>query len=301
MSMPILNRYAPAVDPRFAPVTAPQPGDPGRGAPILPPDTLVLSSSVSAGGGTGLQDLFDKLHALVNQSSAPAPAPSVPQTGSGSGPLLGVGNAGASVKALQERLRDLGFDPGPIDGNFGPLTQMAVKEFQRHHDLDPDGVVGPKTWAQLGIHVVPDEQQPLAPGSKPPAGSFKEAADPANLVTYQGFQMLKGTAEALQAMQAAAKADGVNLTVTSAFRSDAYQAQLFKKAVAKYGSESAARKWVAPPGKSQHRSGRALDIKLEKGVHAWLSKNAAKFGFYQPMSWEDWHWTFTGKARGSQG
>ncbi|MNL16335.1 D-alanyl-D-alanine carboxypeptidase [compost metagenome] len=236
----------------------------------------------------------------MQRLTAPSTEPVPPvSSGGGSGPVLGVGHSGQAVTAMQQRLKDLGIDPGPIDGVFGPMTQVAVKTFQQQQGITVDGVVGPETWGKLGIHVAAPE--PVPADSKPSAGTFKEAANPADLVSLQGFQMLKGTAEAFGAMQAAARADGVDLSITSAYRSDAYQAGLFKNAVAKYGSEAAASKWVAPPGNSQHRSGRALDLELSGGVHAWLSKNAARFGFYQPMSWEDWHWTYTGKARGSQG
>lgn len=51
---------------------------------------------------------------------------------------------------LQQRLRDLGVDPGPIDGKFGPRTAAAVRAFQQARGLAADGIVGPQTRGALG-------------------------------------------------------------------------------------------------------------------------------------------------------
>jgi len=49
------------------------------------------------------------------------------------------------VERLQEILKFLGFDPGPVDGIFGDKTERAVREFQTKKKLKVDGIVGPKT------------------------------------------------------------------------------------------------------------------------------------------------------------
>lgn len=64
-------------------------------------------------------------------------------------PLLKSRSEGAVVEEMQRRLTDLGFEPGPIDGIFGPKTTAAVKAFQKAHDLKVDGICGPKTWRAL--------------------------------------------------------------------------------------------------------------------------------------------------------
>jgi peptidoglycan hydrolase-like protein with peptidoglycan-binding domain len=64
--------------------------------------------------------------------------------------MLQQGDRGDEVKALQESLADAGFDPGPIDGIFGPKTAAAVKGFQESEDLQVDGIAGPNTMGALG-------------------------------------------------------------------------------------------------------------------------------------------------------
>jgi N-acetylmuramoyl-L-alanine amidase len=58
---------------------------------------------------------------------------------------------GDDVAMLQQRLLDLGFDPGRCDGYFGQQTEHAVREFQRNVGLHPDGTVGPKTLRALDM------------------------------------------------------------------------------------------------------------------------------------------------------
>jgi cell wall-associated NlpC family hydrolase len=63
--------------------------------------------------------------------------------------MLRVGSSGTQVAKLQNELKAAGFNPGPIDGEFGPRTAAAVKSYQRRNQLDVDGIVGPRTWKAL--------------------------------------------------------------------------------------------------------------------------------------------------------
>lgn len=57
--------------------------------------------------------------------------------------------ATARVKQIQARLADLNYNVGPVDGDFGPMTEQAVKAFQKDAGLVTDGLVGPNTWRVL--------------------------------------------------------------------------------------------------------------------------------------------------------
>jgi peptidoglycan hydrolase-like protein with peptidoglycan-binding domain len=60
-------------------------------------------------------------------------------------PTVRKGNRNNTVKYIQEYLKI------KADGIFGPITQSAVIEFQKQHNLVPDGVVGPRTWGVIQI------------------------------------------------------------------------------------------------------------------------------------------------------
>jgi len=70
-------------------------------------------------------------------------------------PALG----GADVLALQTKLEALGYAPGPLDGIYGVATESAVRAFQRDHDLQIDGIVGPRTRAALGALRKPSRRR----------------------------------------------------------------------------------------------------------------------------------------------
>lgn len=63
------------------------------------------------------------------------------------------GSRGARVEHIQLALRRAGYDPGPIDGIFGPATDSALRRFQQAQGLDPDGVAGPATWGRLAVYL----------------------------------------------------------------------------------------------------------------------------------------------------
>jgi hypothetical protein len=81
----------------------------------------------------------------------------------------------------------------------------------------------------------------------------------------------------------AARADGVALVINSAFRSDAEQAELWRR--------HPDPRWVAPPGKSLHRNGTELDLG-PAAAYVWLAANAERFHFTQRYSWEPWHYGY---------
>lgn len=62
---------------------------------------------------------------------------------------------GTGVAELQELLVAHGFSKVRVDGNFGYVTEAAVKAFQRQHGLRIDGCVGQKTWTALKTTIQP--------------------------------------------------------------------------------------------------------------------------------------------------
>ncbi|KNY05260.1 M15 family metallopeptidase [Microbacterium sp. GCS4] len=94
--------------------------------------------------------------------------------------------------------------------------------------------------------------------------------------------------EAVRAAATAAEEDGVRMHVNSGWRSAAYQEQLRRDAVAQYGSEEEAARWVATPENSEHVSGDAIDL---GGLPAqdWLARHGAQFGLCQIYANERWH------------
>ncbi|HET7734950.1 MAG TPA: N-acetylmuramoyl-L-alanine amidase [Nocardioidaceae bacterium] len=76
--------------------------------------------------------------------------------------------AGDDVLGLQQRLLDLGFKVGRVDGRFGPQTERAVKEFQRNVGIPADGTCGPATLKALS------RLAPLVTGGRPNAMRAEE-------------------------------------------------------------------------------------------------------------------------------
>ena len=79
------------------------------------------------------------------------------------------GTTGPGVEDLQKKLAAAGFDPGPLDGEFGPKTQAAVRAFQQAKGLQVDGIVGPETrGALMGQPAQPTGPTPK--GGETPVG-----------------------------------------------------------------------------------------------------------------------------------
>lgn len=89
--------------------------------------------------------------------------------------------------------------------------------------------------------------------------------------------------------RAAAAADGVELRISSGWRSAQEQEELVERAIRRYGSAEEARRWVLPPETSEHVAGAAVDVGPTEGAY-WLQQHGARFGLCQTYANEVWHY-----------
>jgi D-alanyl-D-alanine carboxypeptidase len=129
-------------------------------------------------------------------------------------------------------------------------------------------------------------------------------------VNRRGLLLRRPAAEALEAMAAAARADGVVLVASSAYRSYAYQVEVYGRIVREMGQAAADRE-SARPGYSQHQTGLALDFGsiddsfAETRAGRWILEHAGRFGWslsfpqgYEEVTgyrWESWHYRYVGQ------
>lgn len=101
--------------------------------------------------------------------------------------------------------------------------------------------------------------------------------------------------EALQRATGDAEADGVEITVTTGWRSAEYQERLLEDAIETYGSREEAARWVATPETSSHVSGEAVDVGPYDGID-WLVQHGAGYGLCQVYVNESWHFELRPEA-----
>lgn len=218
-------------------------------------------------------------------------APTLEEVRSGK-EVLKAGDRGPAVRRLQEMMNETFQKRVQEDGTFGHRMEGMLRNFQRKHGLSLTGRLNAATLALL---EKPSDagQTPWAAGLRNgyvPDGKMEEIPGPGS------FKLWPQAAEAYRAMYAAAKADGLTLSLTGSYRS--YAAQVY--------AHQQKPTLTAEPGTSRHGWGLAVDVRTDDDwtrTFAWLSKNAAKFGFRGITSggnaWaaEAWHWQYEPTGR----
>ena len=108
---------------------------------------------------------------------------------------------------------------------------------------------------------------------------------------HAGFYLQKSPTDALGAflrLEQAANAAGIKITVSSAFRTMGKQEELYNKYITGRGN------LAARPGRSTHQFGVTLDMNVAGNppLLKWLRANAARFGFFETVKSEAWHWEY---------
>jgi D-alanyl-D-alanine carboxypeptidase len=141
-------------------------------------------------------------------------------------------------------------------------------------------------------------------------------ADPAALVqlpqecTFEDYRIYaeQPACDAFVRMAEAARQDSVDLIADSGFRSPGFQRRIIKRRLEAGQPIDKILTQVAPPGYSEHHTGRAFDLVPSEArfahgkAYRWLGANAGRFGFVESFpkgppdspAWEPWHWLYVG-------
>lgn len=159
------------------------------------------------------------------------------------------------------------------------------------------------------INVLVNKNYPLAPKNYKPKTST---------ISGTGIELQYQAASAYRKLAKAATKDGVNIKLTSGYRSYATQKHLMDKYTRQYGSAYAQR-IAAKPGTSEHQTGLSIDVgnynracALQScfestRVGKWMAKNAQSHGFVlrypkgqekvTGYKYEPWHFRYVGTTQ----
>ena len=160
------------------------------------------------------------------------------------------------------------------------------------------------------VNVLVNKAYPLAPKTYAPKTSTIQGTG--------GIKLETRTATAYKKLAAAAKRDGVNIKLTSGYRSYASQKRIVEDYTRWYGAETALR-LAAKPGTSEHQTGLSLDVGnfnrkcammdcfATTPVGKWMARNAPKYGFVlrypknqeaiTGYNYEPWHFRYVGTTQ----
>lgn len=117
-----------------------------------PPSGVTVPTAPAVTGGiTAPTDAPNIITSTVSAPPQSTPRPTTKESGDTQtkSSTLKVGSEGSDVKRLQQRLKDLGYYTGSVDGKFGQGTESAVRDFQAAHKLTVDGKAGKSTQTTL--------------------------------------------------------------------------------------------------------------------------------------------------------
>jgi D-alanyl-D-alanine carboxypeptidase len=195
---------------------------------------------------------------------------------------------------------------------FAPVAQALPEGLRAAVLADPKAFLEdyrPLLSAPADLLVLVDKKNELPADYEPDDLTALKA--PAFAVNRKDLRFRKAYLPALAALTAAAKKEGLKLTLSSSFRSWAYQKDLFQSYVTRDGVATAER-YSARPGRSQHQLGTVIDFGSVTPEFAstkegqWLAAHAGEYGFslsypegQEPLTgytYEPWHYRYIGVA-----
>lgn len=211
--------------------------------------------------------------------------------------LLGSGVSAAETKNTRQPAAEMVLAVGNSIAQSGSAigeeaAQAASDPYRDRPDIDPDDwmYILANPWNDIGDYTP-------------------------ELETLEGQQLDERIIGAMQDMVSAARAQGLQVLLSSGYRSNETQTYLFNRKVSQYG-EAVAQTIVARPGTSEHQTGLCCDItdhyyemkdaSLENTeMYKWMSAHCAEYGFIvrfpkgkediTGIIYEPWHFRYVGK------
>lgn len=191
-------------------------------------------------------------------------------------------NFGDAIRALKNEVPELAKSLADLDkkAQIDAVYKKALSQAQGQREIALANEMRGKALASVNLKSATDDP---ASYLSTILGSGKSASH----ITGMQADFQKRLATMIASMPKELQG---SVTINSGFRSVERQQELWLQALKKYGSPEAARKWVAPPGNSQHNKGNAADLGYgSDAARQWVHQNAGNYGLSFPMKHENWH------------